>query len=156
MIKSITLLLTITCLLSCRTIKPLPSNKEAKTIIRHTTRDTVVNVPGERASFRALVGVDAQGKPAIQKVLHTQSNKRAKVPQVSLKDSFLNVDCLCDSMSIYLKLKNTHITDMLRETVYIPTEKALSMWQQIQLWLGRVLLIGMAGGAAITLLYKRI
>ena len=92
----------------------------------------------------------------MKEVLSTHIGKRAKAPQVHIKDQVLKVDCLCDSLSIYLKLKDTHITDMLKETVFVPTEKALSAWQQVQLWLGRVLLIAITGGIIMLLITRKI
>ena len=141
---------------SCRTLKPPTIHRESKTVVKEIIRDTVVAIPADKSSFRAALGVDALGNTTIKEVLGTQVGKRAKAPLVHITDQVLHVDCLCDSMNIYLKLKDTHITDMLKETVYVPTEKALSAWQQVQLWLGRVLLIGITGGIILLLLYKRI
>lgn len=155
-IKYSLILLTIIALLasSCRTLKSPTLHRESKTFVKETIRDTVVAIPAERSSFQATLGINDVGNPVIKEVLNVQTGKRAKVPKVQIKDQILQVDCLCDSMSIYLKLKDTHITDMLHETVYVPTEKPLTAWQQVQLWLGRVLL--MAGGIMIVLLAKKI
>ena len=116
----------------------------------------MVAIPADGSSFRAEMGVDNAGNAIIKNVLSTHVGKRAKAPQVQIKDQVLKVDCLCDSMRIYLKLKDTHITDMLKETVCVPTEKALSAWQQVQLWLGRVLLIAITGGLIMLILIKKI
>ena len=141
---------------SCRTLKSRTRTRESKTFLKETIRDTVVAIPADRSSFRAALGVDQNGNTTIKEVLNTHVGKRAKAPQVQIKDQVLKVDCLCDSMRIYLKLKDTHITDMLKETVFVPTEKALTAWQQVQLWLGRVLLIAITGGLTILLFAKKI
>jgi hypothetical protein len=141
---------------SCRTLKSPTRTRESKTFVKETIRDTVVAIPADGSSFRAEMGVDNAGNAIIKNVLSTHVGKRAKAPQVQIKDQVLKVDCLCDSMRIYLKLKDTHITDMLKETVFVPTEKALSAWQQVQLWLGRVLLIAITGGLTILLFAKKI
>ena len=141
---------------SCRTLKSSTHHRESKTFLKETIRDTVVAIPADRSSFRAALGVDQNGNTTIKEVLNTHVGKRAKAPQVQIKDQVLKVDCLCDSMSIYLKLKDTHITDMLKETVFVPTEKPLSAWQQVQLWLGRVLLIAITGGLIMLILIKKI
>lgn len=141
---------------SCRTLKSPTRTRESKTFVKETIRDTVVAIPADGSSFRAEMGVDNAGNAIIKNVLSTHVGKRAKAPQVQIKDQVLKVDCLCDSMSIYLKLKDTHITDMLKETVFVPTEKALTAWQQVQLWLGRVLLIAITGGLIMLILIKKI
>ena len=141
---------------SCRTLKSPTRIRESKTFLKETIRDTVVAIPADRSSFRAALGVDQNGNTTIKEVLNAHVGKRARAPQVQIKDQVLKVDCLCDSMSIYLKLKDTHITDMLKETVFVPTEKPLTAWQQVQLWLGRVLLIGLAGIVAIMLITRKI
>ena len=141
---------------SCRTLKSPTRTHESKTFVKETIRDTVVSIPADRSSFRASLGVDEQGNTTIKEVLNVHVGKRSKAPQVQIMDQVLKVDCLCDSMSIYLKLKDTHITDMLKETAFVPTEKALSAWQQVQLWLGRVLLIAITGGLIILFFAKKI
>lgn len=85
-----------------------------------------------------------------------QTGKRAKAPKVQIKDQILTVNCICDSLDIYLKLKDTHITDMLHETMFVPTEKPLTMWQQTQLWMGRALLILLAGMIIILFIPRKL
>lgn len=140
---------------SCRTIKPRPL-QQSKTTIKETLRDSVVRIPAERSSFQASLGVNDSGNTVIKEVVHIKHGRRAQVPHIQIKDQILNVDCACDSLDIYLKLKDTHITDMLQETVYIPTEKPLSTWQQVQIWSGRALLILLAGIVTICLIPRRI
>ncbi|TXI15750.1 MAG: hypothetical protein E6Q66_01140 [Pedobacter sp.] len=133
-------------MLSCRSAKqPILTSKQAKTIIKEIPRDSTVTIPADRSSFRAELISDQTGKVAIKEVLNKQAGKRAKAPQVHLADGLLQVDCLCDSASIYLNWKEKHITDMLQETIYVPTEKPLSSWQQTQIWLGRSLMMLMGG-----------
>ena len=141
---------------SCRTLKSPTRVRESKTFVKETIRDTVVAIPADRSSFRATLSTDEAGNTIIKEVLSVHVGKRAKAPQVRIKDQVLKVDCLCDSMRIYLKLKDTHITDMLKETVFVPTEKALSAWQQVQLWLGRVLLIAITGGIIMLVIARKI
>lgn len=150
----ITLLAFLAC--SCRTRKSPTRTRESKTFVKETIRDTVVSIPADRSSFRADLGVDQNGNTTIKEVLNAHVGKRARAPQVQIKDQVLKVDCLCDSMRIYLKLKDTHITDMLKETVFVPTEKALTAWQQVQLWLGRVLLIALTGIVIMLLINRKI
>lgn len=137
---------------SCRSLKSPTPHRESKTFIKETFRDSVVRIPADQSSFQAALGINELGNPVIKEVLNTQTGKRAKTPKVRIKDQVLQVDCQCDSLDIYLKLKDTHITDMLQETVFVPTEKPLSVWQQVQLWFGRVLLIGLAGIVVILLI----
>ncbi len=157
-IKYSLIIVTLLALLvtSCRTFKSPTLHRESKTFVKETIRDSVVAIPADRSSFQATLGVNDTGNPVIKEVLNVQTGKRVKAPKVHIKDQVLKVDCLCDSMSIYLKLKDTHITDMLKETVFVPTEKALSAWQQVQLWLGRVLLIGLTGGLVLLLIRNKI
>ena len=116
----------------------------------------MVNIPADRSIFQAKLGVNDLGNTVIKEVLNVQTGKRAKAPKVQIEDQVLNVDCACDSLDIYLKLKDTHITDMLKETVFVPTEKPLSMWQQTQLWMGRVMLIGLTGGLIMLVIIRKI
>lgn len=116
----------------------------------------MVAIPTDRSSFQATLGVNDLGNTVIKEVLHVNNGRRAKAPQVQIKDQILKVDCVCDSLDIYLKLKDTHITDMLHETVFVPTEKPLTMWQQTQLWMGRALLILLAGMIVILLIPRKL
>lgn len=141
---------------SCRTARVFQPIQRSKIIVKETFRDTVVNIPVDRSSFQAALGKDDAGNLIIKEVLNVQAGKRAKAPKVQIKDQVLKVDCVCDSLDIYLKLKDTHITDQLHETVFVPTEKPLSAWQQVQLWAGRALLILLAGMLVILLIPKRI
>ena len=149
------LLIALLLATSCRTTKP-ESTQQSKTIIKETLRDSVVNIPADRSIFQAKLGVNDLGNTVIKEVLNVQTGKRAKAPKVQIEDQVLNVDCACDSLDIYLKLKDTHITDMLKETVFVPTEKPLSMWQQTQLWMGRVMLIGLTGGLIMLVIIRKI
>ncbi len=133
-------------LLSCRSTKqPILTSKQARTIIKEIPRDSTVTIAADRSSFRAELITDQTGKVAIKQVLNKQAGKRTQAPQVHLADGLLQVDCLCDSANIYLNWKEKHITDMLKETVFVPTEKPMSSWQQTQIWLGRSLMILLGG-----------
>lgn len=126
---------------SCRTLKSPTSTRESKTFVKETIRDTVVSIPADRSSFRAALSVDQNGNTTIKEVLNAHVGKRAKAPQVRMKNQILHVDCVCDSANIYLKWKEIHITDSLSETTFVPVEKELNAWQQVQIWLGRVFLV---------------
>lgn len=150
------LAIVIVLISSCRAFKSPTSTRQNKTIIKEIIRDSIVRIPSDKSSFQARLGVNDAGHPVIKEVLHAKTSKRAKAPQVQIKDQILKVDCACDSLDIYLKLKDTHITDMLHETVFVPTEKPLTIWQQTQLWMGRALLILLAGMVIILLIPRKI
>ncbi len=141
---------------SCRSLKQPTLTKQSQTLIKETLRDSTVTIPADRSSFRAVLGTDQAGNSTLKEVLQSSAGKRIQTPQVQLSGGFLQVDCIADSASIYLKWKEKHITDMLKETVYVPTEKELTAWQHVQLWLGRVLLIAIVGGVIIVLLAKKV
>ena len=141
---------------SCRSLKHPTLTKQSQTIIKETLRDSTVTIPADRSSFRAVLETDQAGNSTLKEVLQSSAGKRVRAPQVQLSGGFLQVDCITDSANIYLKWKEKHITDMLKETVYVPTEKELTTWQHVQLWLGRVLLIAIVGGVIIVLLAKKV
>ncbi len=141
---------------SCRSVKQQTFTHQTKTFIQETIRDSIVIIPTDQSTFRASLDVDSLGKILIKEVLRMQVGKRAQKPQVHIHDQILEVDCICDSANIYLRWKETHVTNMLSETVFMPIQKKLNVWQQIQTWLWKLLLLIVVSGIIILFLIRRI
>jgi hypothetical protein len=152
----LSLIAAVLVLGSCRAAKSPTLTRQSKTTIKEMPRDSVVTIPADGSSFRATLSTDETGNTIIKEVLSVHVGKRAKAPQVRMKNQILHVDCVCDSANIYLKWKEIHITDSLSETAFIPVEKELNTWQQVQIWLGRVFLVLFTAFMTMLLMSRKI
>ena len=70
-------------------------------------------------------------------------------PVVQIKDRFIKVDCVVDSLRVYLKWKEKYTSDV--KTVTVEVNK-VTWWQKTQIWMGRILMVLIvAAGVYVTL-----
>ena len=145
--KSLLLLLFcgLTCFvfLSCKS--PIKTVEKTKTItITETIRDTVVTIEPDMSLLQALIECDSLGKAHIKQLFDCKFGSRLKPPKVQITDNILTAVSEVDSMSIYLKLKETtretEKNNVINLVKYI-YENRLTRWQQIRIWIANILMV---------------
>jgi len=138
--KPIILFILLTCLInSCQTIRYVPVEKttETKTEIIETIRDTTIYLPPDQATIKALLECDSAGQILIKQIKTLQGKLNAKV-NIRIQDNTIIADCICDSLNIYLQLKDRYQTTTTNttETKLMWMEKELKWWQKMLVWVG--------------------
>jgi hypothetical protein len=146
----LTLLLTA----SCQTIRYVPVEKttETKTEIVEIVRDTTIYIPPDQATVKALLECDSTGQILIKQIQTLQGKVNAKA-NIRIVENTIIADCICDSLNIYLQLKDRYQTTNTNttETKVMWLEKELKWWQKMLLWTGIISLIIIIIGFVLTL-----
>lgn len=139
---------------SCQTIRYAPVEKavETKTEVVEIVRDTTIYLPADRAMVKALLECDSAGQILIRQVETLQGKLNAKA-DIRMVEHTIIADCVCDSMNIYLQLKDRYQTNTTNttETKVLWKEKELKWWQKMLLWMGGISLIVITMGLVLTL-----
>lgn len=139
LVLSFQLLLTAACFCGCRTVRYVPAEKviETKTEVLEVVRDTTVYIPADTATLQALFECDSTGKVLIKQVEALHGKLQAKA-RILVRDSIVVLDCICDSMAIYLQVKDRYevVTTASAEVRTEYTERALRWWQKALMWAG--------------------
>lgn len=121
--------------------------------VQYLTRDSTVFV-SDSASYMMYLGCyDAYGKLTDDNVrlmgeITTLKSNVVK-PVVQIKDRFIKVDCVVDSLRVYLKWKERYTSEV--KTVTVEVNK-VTWWQKTQIWMGRILMVLIvAAGVYVTL-----
>ena len=138
-----TLLLTILTgtLTSCTPIRyiTVEKNTETKTETIEIIRDTTIYIPSDQATAKALLECDSTGKILIKQIETLQGKLNAKA-NIRITGNTIIADCLCDSMKIYMQLKDRYQTTTTNtsETTVQWMEKELKWWQRCLIWMGAI------------------
>jgi len=151
---SFALTVLLVCFSSCQTIRYIPVEKttETKTEIVEVVRDTIIYVPSDQATVKALLECDSTGQILIKQIQTLQGKLNAKA-NIRIVENTIIADCFCDSLSIYLQLKDRYQTTTTNttETKVMWMDKELKWWQKMLLWVGGISLIAIIIGAIIGL-----
>ena len=124
---------------SCQTIRYIPVEKTTETIteIVEVVRDTAIYIPSDQATVRALLACDSAGQILMKQVETLQGKLNAKA-NIRIKENTIIADCICDSMNIYLQLKDRYQTtnNSTVETKIQMVEKNIKWWQRTLMWCG--------------------
>jgi hypothetical protein len=158
-LQSYALTVLLVCLLnSCNTIRYVPVEKttETKTEIVEVVRDTTIYIPPDQATLKALLECDSTGQILIKQVETLQGKLNAKA-NIRIVDNTIIADCICDSLNIYMQLKDRYQTTTVNitETKIQMIEKELKWLQKMLLWVGCISLIAITIGSVL-ILKKRI
>jgi hypothetical protein len=153
--KPFILLASVACMLSsCQTIRYIPVEKttETKTEIVEIVRDTTIYIPPDQATVKALLECDSTGQVLIKQIETLQGKLNAKA-NIRIVDNTIIADCICDSLNIYMQLKDRYQTTTVNatETKVMWMEKELKWWQKMLLWIGGISLIAIVIGSILTL-----
>jgi hypothetical protein len=128
---------------SCQTIRyvPVEKNTEIKTETVEIVRDTTIYIPPDQATAKALLECDSTGQVLLKQVETLQGKLNAKA-NIRIMDNIIIADCICDSLNIYLQLKDKYQTTTTNtiETKIQLVEKELKWWQKTLLWTGAIAL----------------
>lgn len=141
------LILCSLCLVSCKTIKYVPVEKEIVKTITITERDTLIKVEEDQASLQALLSCDSLNQVLIEQI-NTKNSHRTSI-DISVDENNgktqLFVDCKSDSLELEIKLRDKLIENIQnsKEVVVIPA--SLNSYQKTMIALGwlAVLIVGL-------------
>lgn len=119
--KLLFLLILLASFTSCRTGKELSQTRTQTTVIRE--KDTVVYTRPDSAGIVALLKCDSLGNAYLAEITKLKSGRSVK-PQIKVVDKYLYLDCLVDSMAVYLaKRRELLVVSDSLETVRQPPAK---------------------------------
>jgi len=138
--KKIITTLAIICVLSaCSPIRYITKNTETKTQTVEVIRDTTIYIPPDHATVKALLECDSTGQILIKQIETLQGKLNARA-NIRIMGNTIVADCLCDSMRIYMQLKDRYqtTTTNISETKLQWMEKELKWWQRCLMWMGGI------------------
>ena len=151
------LILCSLCLVSCKTIKYVPVEKEIVKTITITERDTLIKVEEDQASLQALLSCDSLNQVLIEQI-NTKNSHRTSV-DISVNENNgkaqLLVDCKSDSLELEIKLRDKLIENIQnsKEVVVIPA--SLNSYQKTMIALGWLAIV-IVGLRLFWKVYKKI
>lgn len=151
-------LLFIGTLTSCKSGSvPLTTKTEIKTetVEKTVLRDTTFEVAKDSSSYRASLEV-INGIIGIKQIESQTFGKNLNKPKVSIKDNVVQVDCYTEALRLFAQLKDYYKTTHQEQVITLPPviiEAQLSLWQNIQIWFGRVF-IGLLFALIIYIILK--
>ncbi|KMQ63013.1 hypothetical protein ACM46_13770 [Chryseobacterium angstadtii] len=148
----ITLFFVSLVLVSCANRKPqepviIEKTREVRTVVK----DTVFRSEADSTYYHAWIEC-VNGKPVLKEsgayknFSHTADTSESGLlaPKVLLTDGKLSVECYKQAQESFKTWRETYIKEHEQTPIYIEKpiyrEKALSWFQQTQLWLGRIFL----------------
>lgn len=145
---TILLLLVLLTSYSCKTRKV---ETITKTVVeyREVVRDSTVFIPADRATVSALLECDSLGN-VYMKQIRTLQGKTSANANIVIRDNYITAECECDSVSIYLTMKDRYYSSdsstFKTELKYV--EKSLNWFQKLLQGLG-IALIGIIIAASL-------
>ena len=101
---------------------------------------------------KAWLECDSAGQILIKQIETLQGKLNAKA-NIRIVDNTIIADCICDSLNIFMQLKDRYQTTTVNttETKVLWMEKELKWWQKMLLWTGGISLIAIIIGSIATL-----
>jgi hypothetical protein len=156
-IAFLSLVLCTLLMLSCRSGRELSTQntthtERTLTVIEH---DTVFTISPDTSTFKARLLVSPSGELSLSEITRSKGSY-IEAPQVHIRGNVLQVDCYAKAQHLFHSWKESYLKEHSQsvKTIRLPPqkiEKRLSIWQHVQIWLGRLLLIILAIG--LTALY---
>ena len=146
---------------SCKAVKPrAPVVIQNTREVIKTIRDTVYRVEADSSYYEAYIDC-IKGKPVLRETLQTQKQSKPGVilekPKVNINNGLLQVDCNKKAQELFKQWQETYIKDTTQIPIYIDqpvfTEKPLTWFQKMQIWLGRIFL-GLIGAILIAVILR--
>lgn len=151
------LMLVAGTLTGCKSVSvPLTPTTETNTKIETTevVKDTTWKIPADSSHYEGQLAVNELGQISISVPIKSTPGKTIAEPKVNIVDNKLTVDCETYAQELIRqwKEKNTTQVTTTAQKIPYPVEKEFSWWQLVQLWCGRVFLIGVGFLIGIRLL----
>ena len=138
----------------CRAPKPVTVKETFTETFTETIHDTVFQTEKDTSHYRALL--DCQnGRVVIKEVKEAKAGKYLTAPKVNLEGNNLNVDCHAEAQKLFAQWKSQRTKREVIKEIPVFIEMPLTLWQKIQLWSGRVLILLLAL-LAVAFIIKRI
>jgi hypothetical protein len=132
------------CFASCKSVQYLPAEKTTETIteIKEVVRDTVIYIPADESTAQALLECDSAGKILVKEMAILEGKLHAKA-KIIVKDNVVMAECQCDSVNIYLQLRDRYQTTAINTVEIVPQliEKELTWMQKALIGLGAFYLV---------------
>lgn len=115
--------------------------------ITHTVHDTIFKIAADSAYYEALIECQ-NGKPVIRDTPETKANSKAgrslNQPKAVIDDGKLKVTATKNEEELHKQWEETYIKEHEQKPIYVPrnvyTDRPLTFWQNLQIWLGRIFL----------------
>lgn len=131
----ILLLALLTLTFSCK-IRNIENKTETKIEYREVIRDTTIFVPADKAIVTALLACDSLGNVYLKQIQTLQGNSSASA-NVIIRDNYITAECLCDSINIYLTMKDRYYTENTNSVkTIVVTTNILKFWQKALIYFG--------------------
>jgi len=150
---------------SCATKKLLaPVTIEKTREVTKILKDTIYKVEADSSYYEAYIEC-INGKPVLRETPETLKNSRSgkslSTPKATLTGNKLNVECKKQVEELFKQWQETYIKEHEQTPIYVDkpveVEKPLTLFQKIQIWLGRFFLLILAIVAlAFILRWKKI
>ncbi len=104
---------------SCRRLRlHTERNSEEKTVYVEVLRDTIIQIPPDSSALVALFECDSLNRVVLKELSELQGarsfvNTRLKSSEDKM---YVYVDCVCDSLDIYMQYKERYYTHTTNET----------------------------------------
>lgn len=129
-------------MVGCAPVRTVTHNVHDSVVVRHTVRDTVIEVAPDSSLLRALVECDSLGRVRLSRLLDYETGKRTRPPVVTVTDNVLTAKVEADSFKIYAELKDRYEEHRTRETVVETVEvNRPTTWQKVRMRLGEAMII---------------
>ena len=133
-------------LASCRQVRHIATVSTDSVRVERVTeyRDSLIQVPADSSWLQALIECDSNGRAYLKQIENYQVKGRSTLPEVSIQNNRLQVNCRCDSAAIYIKyariFDRSSRVSKVKETVTVEVNR-LTWWQKVRLYAGNILLI---------------
>ena len=121
--------------------------------VEYRTKDSTIYVSDSASYIMYLGCYDAYGKLTENNIRLmgeiTTLKSNVVQPVVKVRDHFIKVDCVVDSLKVYLKWKERYTSEV--KTVTVEVNK-ITWWQMTQIWMGRILMVLIASGIIYVIL----
>lgn len=160
MSSNLTLSFAVICaiaLTSCRTRKSESISEISRKETTITERFVPVTVKGDTSGSASQLRFK-NGKITIDRNIYTDKSDRAGAPIIDIDTAgVLRVKCPCLDFKTDVKVTDTNSTTekSIEKTVRIPVNYVTN-WQNFQIWLGRILVLGIILWVVTLIIRKRL
>lgn len=130
-------------------LQPTSVEKVTRTV-EDIKRDTILVVEADQSQYVAELAVEGNKIVVKDANIKRSKQKVLQPPKVQLQGNRLIVDCSVEAQQLFFEWKEQYIKEHTVKEIKIPVAVPLelSVWQSMQIWLGRIfLLLLLLGGS---------
>ena len=142
----VVLVVTLVSCNSARVIPPTETKEVISTQTKEVLHDTLIQTQVDSSYYKAWLECK-DGKVVLsdntKSKVDTQGGKYLKPPKVIIQNNQLTVNCETEAQKIFLKWKDTYTSTHKNSVITKPyfIDKPLTTFQNVEIWLGRLLLL---------------